>query len=593
MNQTEILREQILSQKPTEEQADAIFAEKYEFLLRASPGSGKTWTSCRRFIWRGANWNYPVGGLALLSFTNAAIREFHQATIDVGRRSLLSDPNYVGTFDSFVERFIITPFGHLAVETDKRPKLFTTPRPGDRANKKIQGWTEVGTVGKKRPVPAWEIIPFPENGTAGFKASNTFGGKVLKFQWGNPVIEFFKLGFYTHAHRVFLACYILSKCPHITRCLARRFPEIIVDEAQDTNAWLLILLSYLRDEGAKVTLIGDPDQCIYEFSLADATSLPTLKEDWDIKELPLNKSFRCNDSIAAAARNISGNLSFIGFGPNQNEHHGAYIIREPEKKCSKSILEFEQLLERAGISKLNSSILCRAHNQLEAIRGNGTYTSLKGLTKAMAQASFYRDVKKDYRKAYEIVEKTLREMVDEDDFWEPLDENPEVAESMRIRLALWKFTKSHDGLPPISESAAEWINKTRTNLASLLQVMGVTKTPVIGQKIKRTGLDPEQLNLALFAPQTLFPKIRQETIHQAKGESIDGVLVLGSAPFFNAVIKAIEESKTSEERRLAYVAMTRARHLLVVGLPASHYDNHVAKWISWGFRTFPKECCET
>ena len=83
MNKLETLRDQILSQNPTDQQKDAIFAQELEFLLRASPGSGKTWTSCRRFIWRGANWSHTAGGLALLSFTNAAIREFHEATIKV------------------------------------------------------------------------------------------------------------------------------------------------------------------------------------------------------------------------------------------------------------------------------------------------------------------------------------------------------------------------------------------------------------------------------------------------------------------------------------------------------------------------------
>ena len=55
MDKPATLREQILSQNPTEQQTNAIFADELEFLLRASPGSGKTWTSCRRFIWRGAN----------------------------------------------------------------------------------------------------------------------------------------------------------------------------------------------------------------------------------------------------------------------------------------------------------------------------------------------------------------------------------------------------------------------------------------------------------------------------------------------------------------------------------------------------------
>ena len=91
------------------------------------------------------------------------------------------------------------------------------------------------------------------------------------------------------------------------------------------------------------------------------------------------------------------------------------------------------------------------------------------------------------------------------------------------------------------------------------------------------------MDLPLFAGHTLFPLIRQETIHQVKGESIDAVLVLGSAKFFNAVVDSVTKGVSSEDRRVAYVAMTRARHLLVVGLPAAHFDKHRARWMSWGF----------
>jgi len=268
MNKSEMLRDQILAQNPTDQQRNAIFADELEFLLRAAPGSGKTWTSCRRFIWRGANWPYSAGGLALLSFTNAAIREFQTATAKIGRRYLLSDPNYVGTFDAFVERFILTPFGHLVVGASKRPKLFIAPRPGDRNNKKLMAWTEF-TGGRKVQVPAWEIIPFLDNGKIAFKASNTFGGKKLELSGNDPVMELMKLGLYTHSQRAYWACYLLFKRPHIAKLIANRFPEIVVDEAQDTNVWLLILLNFIRERGTKVTLIGDPDQCIYEFSEVD------------------------------------------------------------------------------------------------------------------------------------------------------------------------------------------------------------------------------------------------------------------------------------------------------------------------------------
>ena len=41
MSKAENLQEEILDQNPTDEQKEAIFTEELEFLLRASPGSGK------------------------------------------------------------------------------------------------------------------------------------------------------------------------------------------------------------------------------------------------------------------------------------------------------------------------------------------------------------------------------------------------------------------------------------------------------------------------------------------------------------------------------------------------------------------------
>jgi superfamily I DNA/RNA helicase len=582
MEQVALLREQLLSQSPTDEQKDAIFTNELEFLLRASPGSGKTWTSCRRFIWRGANWKYRVGGLALLSFTNAAIREFQEATIDVGRKELLSEPNYVGTFDSFVERFIITPFGHLAAGLNARPRLFIAPRPGDRNNKKLQTWVAV-RGGRMRPVPAWEIIPYPHNNTVAYRTTNKFDEKTLEFNSNNPVNEFFKLGFYTHAQRVFLACRILSDRPHIAKCISRRFPEIIVDEAQDTNVWLLILLGFLRNQGTKITLIGDPDQCIYEFSLADALSLPTLKKEWNISEKPLSKSFRCNNRIAESVRNISGNLEFVGCGASTNNYHRPFVFRVPNDGISNCISKFEQLLVQGGVSQSDSAILCRAHKQIESIRGIVNYAKLEGLTKEMAQAAFHRDLRKDYIRAQRIVEKTVREMTDQDDLWEQLDEFPESEASHKVRLSLWRFTKSTKRLPSVLENGTDWISKLKTSLIVLFSELGVSVIPKMGYKIKKKGLTPDQLTLPLFEPQSLFPSIRQETIQQVKGQSIDGVLVYGSTQFFNLLVKAVKSNENTADRRLAYVAMTRARHILLVGLPASHYDNHLSSWKEWGF----------
>ena len=150
-------------------------------------------------------------------------------------------------------------------------------------------------------------------------------------------------------------------------------------------------------------------------------------------------------------------------------------------------------------------------------------------------------------------------------------------------LTIWRYVKSKSGLPPLNLNGSEWITRLRDSLGKLIVELGIKNAPALGRKIRKTGLQDKQMTLPLFEAQANFPAIRQETIHQVKGESIEAVLVLGSSMFWNSVVGSVINDTNSEDRRLAYVAMTRARHLLVVGLPASHYDKHAAKWISWGF----------
>ena len=522
------------------------------------------------------------GGLALLSFTNAAIREFKTATINVGRRNLLSDPNYVGTFDSFVERYILAPFGHLLTGSNKRPKLFPGPRPGDWNNSQLKVWTD-GKGGRKIPVPAWEIIPFPEGTKVRFKASPNFGNKPIA-AGAAPVLKLLSLGYYTHAQRIFWACRLLIVRPHIVELLAARFPEIIVDEAQDTNAWLLILLNLLRDKGAKITLIGDPDQCIFEFSMADATSLPNLKKKWSIPEKPLSQSFRCNNQIAIAVRNVGGNANFTGAGDGTSEWHRAFVVEESSKTHSDSLAAFQRLADQAGVSINSTAVVCRAHRQLESLRGKLNYTDLKGKAKDLAKAAFLRDSRRDYRGASRTVKRIVRELTGDDPLWERIDTDRTSRERMAVELAIWKFVKSPDRLTPVSQLGDTWIPSIRTQLTKLIEEMGLQCDAKLGNHIKTTGLSAAQKALPLFESVQNFPEVRQDTIHQVKGESIDAVLVIGSPNFWNSVMAAVRNGDNTEDRRLAYVAMTRARHLLVVGLPKGHYDKYRETWFEWGFR---------
>lgn len=578
------VREILLSElpAPTEQQEQAIFADEAEYLLRAAPGSGKTWTACRRFIWRSCNWPHVAGGIALLSFTNVAVREFVSATAKLGQIRLLSDPNYVGTFDAFVERFLLGPFGHLLSGAAVRPRLFQHPRPGDRNNAKLKCWETIG--GKKMPVYAWDIVPTPEGDGVVFRGPNDLGGCILGNDRAQAALgEFMKQGRYTHVQRAYWAHILLKQRPHIARVLAGRFPELIVDEAQDTSVWLLELLHTLRKHGTNVTLVGDPDQCIYSFAMADAAMLRELRTRWQIPERSLDKSFRCNNPIAASIRKIGTNSAFAGRGDPGSAHRRAFVVSCSKDDFSDSITRFRACLTNAGIPERESAMVCRANDHLQSVRGQVNFASLTGNTRKLAEAAFNRDCRGDFHEAVQRVDAVLREILWTDDHWDRLDAVPESAASLDYRLSVWKFVKSTDGLPKVSLNGEEWVNTMKERLATLIAALGAPPVPNLGQKIRRNGLKGAQVSLPLFEEQKRFPSIRQETIHKVKGESIGAVLVLGGVKFWNSVVNSVSAGRECEDRRLAYVAMSRAKDLMVVSLPESHFKKHCKRWIEWGF----------
>src|SRR5215218_3574503 len=88
----------------TDAQLELIHANGSGF-VEACPGAGKTQTIVERFLRRPTV--PPRKGVALLSFTNAAANEARARCI--GHPDLLLCPNYLGTIDSFINRFIVGP----------------------------------------------------------------------------------------------------------------------------------------------------------------------------------------------------------------------------------------------------------------------------------------------------------------------------------------------------------------------------------------------------------------------------------------------------------------------------------------------------
>jgi ATP-dependent exoDNAse (exonuclease V) beta subunit len=139
-------------------------------------------------------------------------------------------------------------------------------------------------------------------------------------------------------------------------------------------------------------------------------------------------------------------------------------------------------------------------------------------------------------------------------------------------------------LPSIQLPAEDWIGELKKGIQEFCQKIGAPPVPKIGTRLKLTGLSKSEKEAPL-AKIYEATKIRIDTAHKVKGETLDGLLFITKARFINSVMREIEgEKNTFEDTRVAYVAMTRAKHLLVIAVPVSHYSQYAAKWSQFGFK---------
>lgn len=81
-----------------------------------------------------------------------------------------------------------------------------------------------------------------------------------------------------------------------------KFDNVLVDEAQDTNAIQRAILRKIMHAGTRLIAVGDPAQAIYGFRGADSNSMNLIAEEFKCKSLPLSISYRCATSVVKYAQ---------------------------------------------------------------------------------------------------------------------------------------------------------------------------------------------------------------------------------------------------------------------------------------------------
>ncbi len=284
--------------------------------IQACPGAGKTTSLVAKLDILASKMPFPnKSGILVLTHTNVAVDEIKHKLGHNGSK-LLGYPNHIGTFQSFVNKYLATP---MYVKTfGKKPKTIDS----EIFHEKLVSSMTSHWIGRILLERAQEnkfnnVEKFLDNlGVYDTKIVLKLSGgrekimvyskkpfyaqmkSYLKIQVVNEVIS---RGYLTYNHCYEFAKAYLEEVPDIASVISARFKYVFVDETQDTDKRQFELLRIIFDNSDSIIQrIGDNDQSIFNFESSDVLT-------WDVSDehIKILNTKRLSPKICKAASSFS------------------------------------------------------------------------------------------------------------------------------------------------------------------------------------------------------------------------------------------------------------------------------------------------
>lgn len=570
--------------KPTLSQKKAIDSTG-KTILKSCPGSGKTFVVAKKMIKEMKQWKYKNRGIALLSFTNVAHEEVNKQIFSLSGIGSIDYPHYTGTIDSFLSQFLFLPYGHLIMKCERQPSLIQDNSISITNKVKERMWR--GECHKNGCNPLDFYIN--EDGNV----VNSIRKVACSISKNKPCVNFkkkyYSYGLATYKDIIIIAKKILQNYPKIATLLAQKFPMIIIDEAQDTSQEQMEIIDLLSQYGVNnIMLIGDPDQAIYEWRDADpSVFLNKFKSsEWQPNEL--NENFRCSQKICNATEIFSTlSSTSIACGETANSDLKPIVLRYNNSDKKQAIDYFLDICKKNDIviSPENVAVLVRGKAGLIGKDYSQIIDLWQSQTaKLLSEASYERDYK-SLKRAISLVEKALIEIYIIAD--KPILNKLETDNCINKIMSLdtWrKFVFDFCNNMPSSNIALNlWIDQIKDLIKSMsnkynikIQSGSEVKVKTRDKKLSDFKMQP----IKNFYAKSFKYEYLNSTIHAVKGRTFEATLLIidsrGKLTSNMINTKPIE----SEEIRTAYVAMTRAKKLLVVAIPKTVKSNSLVRFPS-------------
>jgi len=582
-----------------EKQKEAVVQTEGPVLIVAGAGSGKTRTLTHRVAYLMATGVKPEKILAL-TFTNKAAEEMRERVKKILNKERLEwDRPFIGTFHKLGVKILREIF-----RLTSRKKNFVIFDEDDSRNLIKKCLKELDLEKEQfSPSAVMEEISRAKSELINAKdyiekTASFFQEKVAKVYILYEE-KLLKANAFDFDDLIKIPVEAMKKNTELLSAYQKRWSHILVDEYQDTNTSQYILIKLLAGKYRNLCVVGDDDQSIYAWRQADFRNFLNFDKDWpDAKIIVLEESYRLTRNILAAAQEMIKNNKWRRekvLITNNPEGSPVFVIQTQDEieEAEFVVGMILKLIEGYHYQPKDFAVLYRINAQSRALE--------EALIKARLPYQIFAGVKFYERKEIKDLIAHLRLLLNPDDLISlerVINAPPRGIGEKKMEKILnsdkteevWKNLKETDEAKNFLEILEEGKKLIKNQpVAAILRFIleatnykkylgaGTEKEKERWQNVLefiRVAEDFDALgqgNLGEFLEQvSLFQegdekKIRANavqlmTLHSAKGLEFNIVFIAGCEEGILPHNQAqFSEEELEEERRLAYVGMTRAK----------------------------------
>ncbi|MGF9963805.1 DNA helicase PcrA [Bacillus rhizoplanae] len=603
------------------QQQKAVQATAGPLLLMAGAGSGKTRVLTHRIAYLLGEKGVAPWNVLAITFTNKAAREMRER-IDklVGPEA---EDIWISTFHSMCVRILRRDIDRIGVNRnftilDASDQLTVVKKIMKERNidpKKFEPRSVLATISnaKNELLSAEKYAKEISIADPYEKMTSDVYTEYQKRLLKNNALDFDDL--------IMTTIQLFERIPEVLEFYQRKFQYIHVDEYQDTNRAQYILVNKLAARFKNLCVVGDSDQSIYRWRGADISNILSFEKDYENAQvILLEQNYRSTQSILNAANAVIENNmnrkpkklwtdnqvgSKISYYRAATEKDEAYFvakkIRDEVQIGNRKYTDFAVLYRTNAQSRMVEEIFLKSNIPYKIVGGIKFYDRkeikdilayLRLIANPDDEISFARIINVPKRGVGATsIDKIINYGVQNGlSLTAVLDEIEHVGLSAKITKTVAEFAKQlHNWVNmqeylSVTELVEEVLEKTgyrdalkneRTlesegRLENLEEFLSVTQT--FESQSEDKSLVAFLTDLALVADidrvdedPTAGEEVILMTMHSAKGLEFPVVFILGlEEGIFPHTRSLMEEDEMQEERRLAYVGITRAEEELYV-----------------------------